>query len=194
MAEIRTFHAPGIAQRDLAEMISSWLALHDFESRTMNLPGGGLAVQARQPASWRSILGMSSALNITISTKGSDLVVEMEAGRWADKIAVGAVGALILHPLLITMAYGIWKQSQLPDRVFSVIEQYIKDRQGSTSATRIQIQSSDESVPKKVVPETFSPSIPEKIVCSSCGQAANKGAKYCEQCGAKLNPASVKID
>ena len=154
MVETRTFYAIGIDQKDLARMVSSWLKIHDFESQLVDLPDGRIAVQARQPESWRSILGMSSALNITFGTKGSDLMVEAEAGRWADKIAVGAVGAFIIHPLLITAAYGAWKQSQLPDRVFEVIEQYLKERQGSTRTTRIQVQSSGDLSPNRVVSDT----------------------------------------
>ncbi len=195
MAETRTFYVSGIDLTDLANRVSSWLVLNDFESRTINLPGGGIAVQARQPASWRYILGMSSALNITFSMRGSNLVVDMDAGRWADKVAVGAVGALILHPLLITTAYGVWKQSQLPDKVFRVVEQYVNERQGpAAGATRITIHSPGEPIPEKAIPEKASSSTPEETICPSCGQAATEGAKYCDQCGARLKPVSVNID
>ncbi|MGA9099501.1 MAG: zinc ribbon domain-containing protein [Methanotrichaceae archaeon] len=194
MVETRTFYAIGIDQKDLARMVSSWLKIHDFESQLVDLPDGRIAVQARQPESWRSILGMSSALNITFGTKGSDLMVEAEAGRWADKIAVGAVGAFIIHPLLITAAYGTWKQSQLPDRVFEVIEQYLKEHQGPTRTTRIQVQSSGDLSPNRVVSDTSSTATPEGTACPNCGQAVKIGAKYCDQCGAKLKHASVKID
>lgn len=143
MSEIRTFYASGIDSRDVANVVSSWLVLHDFESRTIDLPGGGMAIQARQPKSWRYILGMSSALNITINKRGNEVVVETEAGSWAEKIAVGAVGAFILHPLLITAAYGAWKQSQLPDKIFGAVEEYITSRQGTAGTartTRIPVQ------------------------------------------------------
>jgi len=177
MVETRIFCATGLDQKDLARMVSSWLKIHDFDSQLIDLPEGKIAVQARQPESWRSILGMSSALNITFMTKGSDLVVETEAGRWADKIAVGAVGAFIIHPLLITVAYGAWKQSQLPDRVFEVIEQYLKEHKGS-----------------RVVSDTASAAAPEGTTCPNCGQTVKIGAKYCDQCGTRLKPAPVKID
>ena len=194
MVETRTFYASGVDQKNLAEMVSSWLKIHDFESQIVDLPDGRITVQARQPESWRSILGMSTALNITFSTRGSDLTVETDAGKWADKIAVGAVGAFILHPLLITAAYGAWKQSQLPDRVFEVIDQYSKEHQASARATRIQIQSPGDLSSNNVVSDTSSAATPENTTCSNCGQAAKAGAKYCDQCGAKLKPAPVKID
>lgn len=217
MAEIRTFYAPGIDQRDVARKVSSWLQLHDFEARIVDLPDGKTTVQARQPKSWRYILGMSSALNITISTEGGKMVVETDAGQWAEKVAVGAVGVFILHPLLITMAYGTWKQMQLPEKVFEVVEQYINERQGKekqgeerrgeegqgpASATRIPVQSPNEPTPVMAIPETasttapedISPTTPEEVVCDNCGKTANEESKYCDQCGARLKPTSVSID
>ncbi|MFB3766046.1 MAG: hypothetical protein ACE14P_12480 [Methanotrichaceae archaeon] len=194
MVETRTFYAIGVDQRDLANMVSNWLKIHDFESQIVDLTDGRIAVQARQPESWRSILGMSSALNITFATRGNDIIVETDAGKWADKIAVGAVGAFIIHPLLITAAYGAWKQSQLPDRVFGVIEQYLKGRQVPTRATRIQVQSQGDLSSGRIVSDTASTAASEGITCPGCGQTAKIGAKYCDQCGTKLKPAQVKID
>ena len=194
MAESRTFYASGIDQKDLARMVSGWLQINDFKSQIVDLPEGIVAVQARQPESWRSILGMSSALNITFTKRGSDLIVETDAGKWADKIAVGAVGAFILHPLLITAAYGAWKQSQLPDRVFGVIEQYLKEKQGTSRLTRIQVQSPGDLSSNTVISDTASAAAPEGTTCPSCGQAAKTGAKFCDQCGAQLKPSQVKID
>ncbi len=212
MAEIRTFYAPDIDQGEVARKVSSWLQLHDFAARIVDLPDGRITVQARQPKSWRYILGMSSALNITLGTEGGKLVVETDAGQWAEKVAVGAVGVFILHPLLITMAYGTWKQMQLPEKVFEVIEQQIKERQGKekqgeegqgpASATRIPVQSSGELTPVRDIsetastpaPEDVSPTTPEETICANCGEAANEESKYCDQCGARLKPESIKID
>lgn len=159
MAEIRTYNAPGIDQGDVARKVSSWLMLHDFEAQIVDLPDGRTTVQARQPKSWRYILGMSSALNITLRKEGDTLVVETDAGMWAEKIAVGAVGVFILHPLLITMAYGTWKQMQLPEKVFEVIEQYMNERQGPARATSIPVQSANEPTPERAVSETVPTSV-----------------------------------
>jgi hypothetical protein len=213
MAEIRTFHAPGIDQGDVARKVSSWLVLHDFEARIVDLPDGRTTVQARQPKSWRYILGMSSALNITISTEGGKLAVETDAGQWAEKVAVGAVGVFILHPLLITMAYGTWKQMQLPEKVFEVIEQYIRERQGKewpgkktqgeerqgeerqgeegkspASATRIPVQSSNEPTPVTDISETASAPAPENVPSIAPEETV------CANCGKVVDEESKYCD
>jgi hypothetical protein len=209
MAEMRTFYASGIDQGDVARKISSWLKINDFEAQIVDLPDGRITVQAHQPKSWRYILGMSSALNITLDKKGDQLVVETGAGSWAEKVAVGAVGIFILHPLLITMAYGVWKQSQLPEKVFEITEQYIKEKQGPAGATRVPVQSTGEpateittseiattenATTEAVVPEQISTTTSEEMICASCGQATSKDSKYCAQCGAKLGSVAVEID
>jgi hypothetical protein len=193
MADMRTFYASDVDLREMAKMISSWLQINDFESQIINLPDGSIAVQARQPELWRSVLGMSSAMNITLRTRGSDLVVETDAGRWADKVAVGAVGAFILHPLLITLAYGAWKQCQLPDRVLCIIEQFLRDNQASPRAARIPVQSSNEPTLGGNIKEMDNAAA-KGTICQRCGLVACKGAKYCGRCGAILKPASIKID
>lgn len=194
MAEMRTFYASGIDERDVARKVSSWLKLNDFEAQIVDLPDGRITVQARQPKSWRYILGMSSALNITLEKKGDHLVVETGAGSWAEKFAVGAVGIFILHPLLITMAYGVWKQSQLPEKVFEVVDQHLKDKRGPAETTRIAIQPGDETAAESAVPENVPSSTFEERICASCGGASSKEAKYCSQCGSLLMSDSVKIE
>lgn len=180
MAEQRTYYAPGVDLRELAEIVSRWFQARDFQSQVLNSAGGGFIIQARQPESWKSFLGLTNALTVTLMPSGSDLVVETGAGLWVDKVAAGAVG-IIFHPLLITAAYGAWRQSQLPEKVFNLIGDYISGRYGpgsiqtETGARKIAVAGSGE-----VAPSTGA------ITCPSCGQTAGAGAKFCQQCGTKL--------
>jgi len=126
MAEKRVYSVSGLNLRDLADTIKTWFRAHDFDSQVLSAVEGGLIVQARQPETWRTLLGLSSALNVTLIPRGRDLVVEMDAAKWEEKLAVGAVG-LIIHPLLITAAYGAWKQSRLPEEIFKLIDRHLDD-------------------------------------------------------------------
>ena len=217
MPETRSFYAPGINLDDLIRTVSNWLSIHDFETRKVDLPGG-VTIQARQPESWKSFLGMSSALNITFTTRGNNLDVTAEAGKWGDKIAVGAVG-LLIHPLLITTAYGVWKQSQLPEKIFTVIEQYVREKQGyarvpvtpaTTSATTSSATTAPTRIPvtstvgnavenvgsavENVISTAVNKITPQEKSCVKCGTPASPDAKFCQQCGTRFQPESVKID
>jgi len=185
MAEQRTYYAPGVDLRDLAAIISRWFQARDFRAQVLNSAGGGFVIQARQPESWKSFLGLTNALTVTLTPKGSDLVVETGAGLWVDKVAAGAVG-IIFHPLLITAAYGAWRQSQLPEKIFNMIGDYISDRYGpgtalaATSSRKVAVTGNEESALSA-----------SQWRCPSCGQATGDGAKFCEQCGTKLPEGEV---
>lgn len=188
MADRRVYSAPGIDVRSLADAISNWFKARDFETQIMMAPGGGYMIQARQPSGWRSVLGLSSALLVTLIPKGDGLEVTTAAAKWADKVAVGAVG-LVIHPLLITAGYGAWKQSRLPDEIFEMISLYLPRSAEQTipvtgPAAGSTVQESTGPSRDAVVNTPASAS--SSASCPSCGHPASSGASYCSNCGAKL--------
>jgi hypothetical protein len=52
------------------------------------------------------------------------IVVTLGAHELLDKAAVGGVGVIIFAPLLLTAAYGAWKQSRLPNEFWRIINRY----------------------------------------------------------------------
>jgi len=178
MAEQRVYQAPNVIVGELTGVWSDWFQGQGFEVQTLEAPGGGFTVQTRKPEAWRSVVGMSAALNVTMTPQGENLLVEIGAAKWADKAAVGAVGILIFWPALIPAAYGAWKQSQLPKQVFQVIEQYVTTGQAPIAARPVAA----------ALPAAAAPSVPpaEEMHCPSCGQPARPGAKFCDHCGAPL--------
>jgi membrane protease subunit (stomatin/prohibitin family) len=172
MSEQKVIRAPGANVGELAGMVSNWFEGQGFETQTLEAPGGGFTVQARKPESWRAWVGMSAALNVTLTPQGENLVVQTGAAQWLDKATMGAVGALIFWPALIPAAYGAWKQSQLPKQIFQVIEQCVATGQATTGV-----------VPQAAV----APRAPASgTLCPSCGKPVRAGAKFCDHCGATL--------
>ena len=49
---------------------------------------------------------MSSALNVVFRHAGDSVQVEIGAGKWIDKAAVGTVSLFILWPLAVTAGIG----------------------------------------------------------------------------------------
>ncbi|MBC7249994.1 MAG: zinc ribbon domain-containing protein [Anaerolineae bacterium] len=176
MPEQRMYHAPGLDLHELAGVVSDWFQSQQFETQILEAPGGGLVVQARQPETWRSILGMSSALNVTMTRQDENLIVQMGAAKWVDKAAVGAVGLLLFWPALIPAAYGAWKQKQLPNQVFQLIDQYVATGQ-------VPVIPPAPAPAKKAPAPTAAPA---GLQCPSCGQPVREGAKFCDNCGAPL--------
>ncbi len=193
MAEKRVYSVSGLNLRDLADTIKTWFRAHDFDSQVLNAVEGGLIVQARQPETWRTLLGLSSALNVTLIPRGRDLVVEMDAAKWEEKLAVGAVG-LIIHPLLITAAYGAWKQSRLPEEIFKLIDRHLSSRGELIRPPAQSTTVSDTASASASTSGTAAPSIPlsapqyDETICPTCKRTSGPEAKFCESCGSPMQP------
>jgi hypothetical protein len=124
MSETRSFHAPDISVNSLVNALSDWYRSQNYTVQALDVHGGGVLLQAKR-GGWRNLVGMSSALNIVLRQQGANLAVEIGAGQWADKAIVGTVSLFVLWPLAVTAAWGTWKQSQLPNRTFEFIQQFV---------------------------------------------------------------------
>jgi len=175
MTEQRVFHAPNVNTGELTGILTDWFESKGFEAQTIEATGGGFAIQARKPEAWRNWVGLSSALSVTITPQGDNLLVQTGAAKWIDKAGAAAGGLILgLWPVLIPAAYGAWKQSQLPGEVFQVIDQYLATGQAPVGA-------SPSAMAAPVAAAT--------VACPSCGKPIRQGAKFCDQCGASMQAA-----
>jgi len=85
-----------------------------------------MLVQIRRRSILRTVTGMGGAMTAQFRKSEGGIVVTLGAQEWVDKAAVGAVGAIVFAPLLVTAAYGAWKQSKLPDQFWQIVEKYGK--------------------------------------------------------------------
>jgi hypothetical protein len=110
----------GDAPRLIAD-IKGWLDAQGFDSQQMNTERQNLLLQIKKRGGWRDFVGMATSLNILFQQSGDTLTVEIGAGKWIDKAAVGTVSFLVLWPLAVTAGLGAWEQMKLPERIFDYI-------------------------------------------------------------------------
>lgn len=101
--------------------VKDWLNDQGFDSQQMNTESQSLLLQIKKRGGWRSFVGMATSLNILFHQSGDTLTVEIGAGKWIDKAAVGTVSMFILWPLALTAGYGAWEQMKMPEKVFDYI-------------------------------------------------------------------------
>jgi TIR domain-containing protein len=102
--------------------LRSWLNSQDFETQQMNTDNDSVLLQIKKRGGWRDYVGMATSLNIVFHACEDDtLTVEIGAGKWIDKAAVGTVSLFILWPLAITAGIGAWEQMQMPEKIFDYI-------------------------------------------------------------------------
>jgi hypothetical protein len=112
--------APGSTTELIADL-KDWLNAKDFDSQEMTTESQSLLLQIKKRGRWREFVGMATALNIVFHQAGDTLTVEIGAGHWIDKAAVGTVSMFILWPLAVSSAFGAWEQMKMPDAIFDYI-------------------------------------------------------------------------
>jgi hypothetical protein len=115
----------GCSSDDLPRVIGDvrgWLNSQDFDTQQVKTDSDDILLQVKKRGSWRDLVGMATSLNVVFHPGEDDtLTVEIGAGKWIDKAAVGTVSLLILWPLAITAGIGAWEQMNLPDKIFDYV-------------------------------------------------------------------------
>jgi hypothetical protein len=101
--------------------VKGWLNEQGFDSQQMNTEDQSLLLQIKKRGGWRNYVGMATSLNILFHQSADTLTVEIGAGKWIDKAAVGTVSMFVLWPLAVTAGYGAWEQMKMPEKVFDYI-------------------------------------------------------------------------
>jgi hypothetical protein len=159
-----------------------------------------MLVQVRKKGTLRAVAGMQRVMSAQFRDTEQGITVTLGEQKWADKAAVGAVGALIFAPLLVTAAYGAYQQSKLPEQFWQVIDS-IAMSSGATYTVpqpppqpyppqgqpqQMPPQNQPQQVPPQTPPPASgsvqNPQIPK--FCPDCG-APQQGTNFCSNCGRK---------
>jgi hypothetical protein len=80
-------------------------------------------MQARKESLWRTLLGVAYALTVVFTPgEGGQLSIGLGGHEWVDAAVSGAIGLVVVPPVLLGTAYGIWKENQLDKEVWQVID------------------------------------------------------------------------
>jgi len=138
MADSRIFKlSDGLDLEKVGQAIQNWLR----EKKQLHAEGmhtnEGYLVQAKQEDSWKTIVGMDSAIQVQIFNAGENqIMVNVGSGKWIDKAGAATIGMIAFAPLAVTAAIGAWNQKKLPDELFSNVEQFIMSGGKSGGAGR----------------------------------------------------------
>jgi hypothetical protein len=101
--------------------VKGWLDSEGFDTQQVSADDQSLLIQIKKRGGWRDLVGMATSLNILFHHSNDTLTVEIGAGKWVDKAAVGTVSLFILWPLAITAGMGAWEQMKMPDKIFDFV-------------------------------------------------------------------------
>lgn len=175
MSDTRVYVLNGTDMQTVAERVEAFLK-EEKNMEVQGVPSGeSYLIQATQKDTLRTIAGMKLATTVQMTVSGDNLNVTIGEGQWADKLGAGAVGLFIAWPLAVTAGIGAYKQKKLPEEILNLIGQVLMNP-GQPVVT--------PAAPGQGTPQATAAA--QTQVCPQCQAQVPAGAKFCNNCGAKL--------
>jgi hypothetical protein len=131
MAQARFYEVQGVPIPELAGAAADFFRRDNFDAGFYMDSTGRAILQIGKQQGARFLLGLAYSLTVVFTPQpDGKVLIELGGESWGDKIASGAIGAVLLPPLLITAAVGAWQQSELDNRFWGFLEGYIYNRTG----------------------------------------------------------------
>ena len=120
---IERIYATSIPADEVAQVLAEHFRVQGFEAQVFGTTEGRTVMQARKESLWRQALGVAYAVTVIIARKDGQLVVDLGEHEWVDTAVSAGIGLVAVPPVLLGTAYGIWKENQLDNEVWQVIDQ-----------------------------------------------------------------------
>ena len=128
------------------------------------LSSGGYDISITKGGVFKAVLGMKTALKVTLLPQGSNINFEAGVGIWGQQAIPTVISMLFFWPVLITQIWGMVEQSKLDDKALEIAESVICNSAGTASGA-----NADDS-----------------RFCTNCGAKNSATAKFCCECGRQL--------
>lgn len=190
MSDTRVYVLNGTDMQTVAERVETFLK-EEKNMEVQGVPSGeSYLIQATQKDTLRTIAGMRLATTVQMTVSGDNLNVTIGEGQWADKLGAGAFGLFIAWPLAVTAGIGAYKQKKLPEEILNLIGQVLMNP-GQPVVTPVAptVASTAPATPTAAAPGQGTPqatAAAQTQVCPQCQAQVPAGAKFCNNCGAKL--------
>lgn len=151
----------------IAEAIESEFRNDGFDVMVDNLMSGGKDISITKGNLFKAVLGMRSALKITLTPHPDGVLFNANVGIFGQQVIPSVITLFFFWPVLITQIWGLVKQSSLDDRALAVAQQ---------AAAR-------ESAPAPTASTLLDHNVK---FCTHCGHKMSRTAKFCSECGEKM--------
>ena len=137
-----------------------------FEVVMDALSSGGYDISITKGGFFKAVLGMKTALKVTLLPQGNNISFEAGVGILGQQVIPTIISMLFFWPVLITQIWGMIKQSKLDDKALTIAENivYADSRNYSTGYSNSQSSK----------------------FCTKCGAQNSASANFCSGCGKAL--------
>ena len=128
------------------------------------LSSGGYDISITKGGVFKAVLGMKTALKVTLLPQDNKIYFEAGVGIWGQQAIPTVISMLFFWPVLITQIWGMVEQSKLDDKALDIAKDVIY-------------------MSNNAISETANSSFK---FCTSCGTKNTETANFCCGCGKQL--------
>lgn len=149
----------------IANRIQEEFQNEGYEVAMDALSSGGYDISITKGGVFKAVLGMKTALKVTLIPQGSNIYFEAGVGIWGQQAIPTVISMFFLWPVLITQIWGIVEQSKLDDKALDIAMDVVcmNNNNGAGATT-----SSGSKF------------------CTRCGTQNAESANFCCGCGRPL--------
>ena len=151
---------------NIANRIQEEFQNDGYEVSMDALSSGGYDISITKGGVFKAVLGMKTALKVTLLPQGNNIHFEAGIGIWGQQAIPTVISMFFFWPVLITQIWGMVEQSKLDDKALEIAQDVI------CRNNHVGSSHSDNNVGGKF--------------CTKCGASVPAEAKFCPECGAKL--------
>lgn len=157
--------SPALISTIASQLVKEFQA-EGYEAISENLSNGGVDVSISKGGVFKSVIGMKTALKITLIPQENTIVFDAGVGIFGKQIVPTLVMWYVAWPVMLTQIWGLVQQSQLDDKALAIAENVI------ANSNQPQIESHTPAGEYKF--------------CTSCGTKNTASANFCCGCGKPL--------
>lgn len=150
----------------IAERIVQEFQAEGFTAKSDSYAGGVYDISLAKGGAFKAIMGMKSALKVTMTPEGQRINFKAGVGIFGQQAIPSAITLLVFWPVLITQVWGLVQQAKLDDKALAIAEQVIAEN--------------------RVASYHQSPAEAATSFCPNCGGKITGTPNFCPNCGNRI--------
>lgn len=150
----------------IAEGIQIEFENEGYEVNMDVLSSGGYDISITKGGIFKAVLGMKTALKVTLIPQGNRIFFEAGVGIWGQQAIPTVISMLFFWPVLLTQISGMVQQAKLDDKALEIANEVIARESMFTTQTPMNNGNAR--------------------FCTNCGTQNVASAKFCCGCGKQL--------
>lgn len=140
---------------EMAGRIQDGFQKEGYQVSVETLSSGGYDISITKGGLFKAVLGMRTALKVTLLPMGSEISFEAGVGIWEQQAIPTMISLLVFWPVILAQISGLVEQAELDDKALALAK------------SAILVESVSDV----------------RRFCPYCGAPHAEGAQTCEKCG-----------